>query len=144
MAAPVADNSAAGVDVPLAPIKLLDVKTPLAVNVLEALKGPATLRLAATEDEAVKISPARLVMVGLNVPETLKLPTTVEEAAVSRNPPVKVASPVAAIVSVFTPPITVDEAVEIKPARVDSPETAAVPETVSVPPVLILVLMVDE
>ena len=101
------------------------------------------------------------------LPSTPNLPTTVDDAAETNAPvkverpvtpsvPVKVEFPVAAKVSVFRPPITVEEAVEIYPARVERPVTPSVllkvaapvkvlaPETVSVPPVLILVLMVDE
>ena len=87
---------------------------------LEADSGPATLKLAATEDEAVEIKP------------------------------VKVERPVTDKVEALACPITVEEAVEIRPAKVDSPVTPRVPLNevaplaVSVPPVLMLVPTVDE
>lgn len=127
----------------------VSVLAPFTVKVDEALKGPAMLRLAATEDEAVKISPARLVRVGLNVPVTVRLPLTVEEAE-ERNPP-KVESPFTVNVDeALKGPATLklaateDEAVEIKPVKVVSPESVLAPETVRVPPVLILVPIVEE
>ena len=98
----------------------VSVLAPFTVKVEEALKGPATLRLAATEDEAVEIKPPKVVS------------------------PVSVLTPVTDRVEALTCPITVEEAVEIKPPRVDSPEIVAAPETVSVPPVVISVPMVDE